>query len=101
MSIEEERESVRSDTPGAIAAPDVSLLDRRRPGAPGTTPLMIATDDRRLRIVTGSGLADRLPDGTASDIIRGTIAPLFRDGRMRDGVLAGLDQIRLSRSRRG
>jgi uncharacterized protein len=55
---------------------------------------VVATEDQRLRIVTGSGLADRLPDGTASEIIDGTITPLFRDGRIRDGVLAGLDQIR-------
>ena len=57
--------------------------------------LVVATDDRRLRIVTGSGLADRLPDGAASEIIGGTITPLFRAGRIQDGVLAGLDQIRL------
>jgi uncharacterized protein len=35
--------------------------------------LVVATDDQRLRIVTGSGLTDRLPDGTASEIIEGTI----------------------------
>jgi uncharacterized protein len=56
--------------------------------------LVVATDDQRLRIVTGSGLTDRLPDGTASEIIEGTITPLFRDGLIRDGVLAGLDEIR-------
>lgn len=56
--------------------------------------LVVATDDQRLRIVTGSGLTDRLPDDTASEIIEGTITPLFKDGRVRDGVLAGLDEIR-------
>jgi uncharacterized protein len=56
--------------------------------------LVVATDDRRLRIVTGRGLADRLSDGAASEIIGGTITPLFKDGRTRDGVLAGLDEIR-------
>jgi len=57
--------------------------------------LVVAVDDRRLRIVTGSGMADRLPDGAASEIIGGTITPLFRAGRIRDGVLAGVDEIRV------
>ncbi len=56
--------------------------------------LVVATDDHRLRIVTGSGLTDRLSDGAASEIVDGTITPLFKAGRMQDGVLAGLDAIR-------
>jgi len=56
--------------------------------------LVVASDDRWLRIVTGSGLTHRLSDGAASEIVAGTITPLFREGRTRDGVLAGLDEIR-------
>jgi uncharacterized protein len=56
--------------------------------------LVIAVADHRLRIVTGRGLTTRLPDGTASEIVGGTITPLMRAGRTQDAVLAGLDGIR-------
>lgn len=56
--------------------------------------LVVALEDRALRIATGDGLRGRLPDGTASEIIGGTITPLLRDGRTEDAVLAGLDGIR-------
>jgi uncharacterized protein len=56
--------------------------------------LVVAVADRNLHIVTGRGLAGRLPDGTASQIAGGTIDPLLRAGRTRDAVLAGLDGIR-------
>jgi uncharacterized protein len=56
--------------------------------------LVIAVADHRLRIVTGRGLATRLPVGSASEIVDGTITPLMRAGRTQDAVLAGLDGIR-------
>jgi len=37
-----------------------------------------------------------LPDAAASEIVEGTITPLVRAYRTRDGVLAGLDAIRIS-----
>jgi uncharacterized protein len=56
--------------------------------------LVVALEDRALRIATGDGLRTRLPDGTASEIIGGTMTPLLRAGRTEDAVLAGLDGIR-------
>lgn len=56
--------------------------------------LLLAVGDHRLRIVTGRGLAGRLPDGTASEIIGATVTPLLSAGRTGDAVLAGLDAIR-------
>lgn len=56
--------------------------------------LVVAVEDRALRIVTGDGMRTRLPDGQASEIVGGTILPLMRAGRTSDGVLMGLDAIR-------
>lgn len=56
--------------------------------------LVIAVTDHHLRLVTGRGLAARLPDGAASEIVAGTIAPLLRKGQTRAAVLTGLDAVR-------
>jgi uncharacterized protein len=56
--------------------------------------LVVAMDDRALRIATGDGLRDRLPGGRAGEIVGGTILPLMREARTRDAVLTGLDAIR-------
>jgi uncharacterized protein len=56
--------------------------------------LVVALQDRALRITTGDGLRTRLPDYRASEIIGSTITPLLRQGRTEDAVLAGLDAVR-------
>jgi uncharacterized protein len=55
--------------------------------------LIVAKDDRTLRIEVGRGLEGALPDITAGRIINDTIAPLFRQGDFYGGVNAGLDQM--------
>ncbi|MBX7058678.1 MAG: TPM domain-containing protein [Leptospirales bacterium] len=54
---------------------------------------LISTGDRRMRIEVGQGLEGALTDAQASRIIRETVAPLFREGRMDDGVVAGVEKI--------
>ena len=56
--------------------------------------LVVALDDRRLRLETGRGLAKRLSDAEAADIIETVITPRFADGAYAAGILAGLDRIR-------
>ena len=56
--------------------------------------LLVAVDDRALRIEVGSGLEQTLTDGEAEEIIYGTITPEFKAGDYRGGILAGLDAIR-------
>jgi uncharacterized protein len=56
--------------------------------------LVVAVADHRLRIVTGRGLARRLPEGAASELVGATLTPLLRAGRTSDAVLSGLDGIR-------
>jgi uncharacterized protein len=55
--------------------------------------LLVALQDRQLRIETGHGLEGVLPDAIARRIIDDTIKPLFRQGDIFGGVSAGLQQI--------
>ncbi len=52
--------------------------------------LVIARDDRKLRIEVGYGLEGRLTDLTAGRIIRDVITPQFRNGRFDQGVIDGV-----------
>ena len=50
--------------------------------------LLVARDDRRIRIEVGEGYGDRL-DAPMKQVIDGTITPLFRAGRFSEGLLEG------------
>ncbi|MEM8601191.1 MAG: TPM domain-containing protein [Bacteroidota bacterium] len=52
--------------------------------------LLIARDDRRLRIEVGVGLEGVLTDSEAGRIIRNTIVPRFRQGDFPGGIRAGV-----------
>jgi uncharacterized protein len=52
--------------------------------------MVIARDDRKVRIEVGYGLEGRLTDLTAGRIIRDRIVPEFRAGRFDQGVLNGV-----------
>ena len=55
--------------------------------------LIVAKDDRAMRIEVGRGLEGALTDVTSSRIVNDTIAPLFKQGDFHGGVNAGLDQM--------
>jgi uncharacterized protein len=55
--------------------------------------LIVAKDDRTMRIEVGRGLEGALTDITSSRIVNDTIAPLFKQGDFNGGVNAGLDQM--------
>jgi uncharacterized protein len=55
--------------------------------------LLVAKNDRELRIEVGKGLEGALPDITAHRIISETIVPLLRQGDFYGGINAGLDQM--------
>ena len=55
--------------------------------------LLVAKNDRRVRIEVGRGLEGALPDATANRIITDTITPHFKLGDYDGGVEAGVDQI--------
>jgi uncharacterized protein len=55
--------------------------------------LLVAKNDRDVRIEVGKGLEGALPDLTAHRIMSDTIIPLFRQGDFYGGINAGLDQM--------
>ena len=55
--------------------------------------LIVAPNDRELRIEVGYGLEGTLPDATANSIIRNVIVPRFKAGDMADGISDGVDAI--------
>ena len=55
--------------------------------------LVVAKDDRALRIEVGYGLEGALNDATAARIIREAILPRFREGDFHGGINAGLDRM--------
>lgn len=55
--------------------------------------LLIALEDRSLRIEVGQGLEGAIPDAVAKRIIEETIVPAFRENHFAGGIDAGLDQI--------
>jgi len=64
-----------------------------RKGVDDGVLLLIAKDDRKLRIEVGRGLEGVLPDATAKRVIDEFIAPSFRQGKFDDGINAGVDRI--------
>lgn len=59
------------------------------------TILLVAPNDRKVRIEVGYGLEGILTDALSSMIIQNNILPRFRDGDMPAGIEAGVDQIAL------
>ena len=55
--------------------------------------LIVAPNDRALRIEVGYGLEGTLPDATADAIIRNVIVPRFKAGDMAGGIADGVDAI--------
>lgn len=55
--------------------------------------LLVAVDDRRVRIEVGYGLEGALPDIRASRIINDRITPEFRKGQYYAGINSGVDGI--------
>jgi uncharacterized protein len=55
--------------------------------------LLVALNDRRLRIEVGYGLEGALPDATANRIIQLDIAPAFKRGDVYGGITVGVDRI--------
>ena len=55
--------------------------------------LIIAPNDRKMRIEVGYGLEPVLTDGLSSSIIRNDITPRFKEGDFVGGINAGVDRI--------
>lgn len=55
--------------------------------------VLVAPNERQLRIHSGRGVQDRLTDALSGRIIRDTMAPRFKQGDFGGGIAAGVDQI--------
>ncbi len=64
-----------------------------RKGQDNGALLVVAKDDKKLRIEVGYGLEGVLTDLTSRRIIADTIAPLLRQNEFAQGITAGVDQI--------
>jgi uncharacterized protein len=64
-----------------------------RKGVDDGAILIVAKDDRRLRIEVGQGLEGALPDAIANRIITETITPHFKLGDYDGGIEAGVDRM--------
>lgn len=51
--------------------------------------LLVALEDRRVRIETGYGLEGAIPDAIASRVIQDYMIPFFKKGAFSEGILAG------------
>ena len=87
---------VPSTQPEPIEAYGIRVADAWKIGRKGKdngAVLIVAKDDKKLRIEVGYGLEGVLTDVTAKRIIADTIAPAFRQGRFAQGIDAGVDRI--------
>ncbi|MEO6421771.1 MAG: YgcG family protein [Candidatus Nitrotoga sp.] len=64
-----------------------------RKGVDDGVLLLIAKDDRTLRIEVGYGLEGALPDAVAKRIIAETITPYFKRGNYYEGIATGIEQL--------
>jgi uncharacterized protein len=64
-----------------------------RKGVDDGAILMVAKNDRRVRIEVGRGLEGALPDAIANRIIDETVTPHFKTGDFDGGIEAGVDQM--------
>jgi uncharacterized protein len=75
----------------AIRVADAWKLGRK--GVDDGAILLVAKEDRALRIEVGYGLEGALPDAIAKRIVDEVIVPRFREGDFAGGIDAGVQQI--------
>jgi uncharacterized protein len=69
------------------------LFSLNKPGQKGKDNgiiLMVALQDRKIRIEVGYGLEEQVPDGKAGTIYREQITPYFKAGDFNSGITAGV-----------
>jgi uncharacterized protein len=87
---------VPTTQPEEIEQYGIRVAEAWKPGRKGVDDgaiLLVAKDDRRVRIEVGQGLEGALPDAIANRIIGETITPHFKQGDYDGGVEAGVAQM--------
>ena len=86
---------VPSTAPEPIEAYSIRVADAWKIGRKGQDNgvlLLVAKDDRKLRLEVGYGYEGVLTDAMSKRIIAETIAPFFRQGQFAAGINAGVDR---------
>ena len=87
---------VPSTAPETIEQYSLRVAERWKPGRKNVDDgalLVVAKDDRTLRIEVGYGLEGTLTDAASKRIISEIIVPKFRQGDFYGGITAGVDRI--------
>ena len=87
---------VPTTQPETIEEYGIRVADEWKIGREGVDDgviLLVAKDDRRVRIEVGYGLEGAIPDAYAKRIIENIIIPKFRQGRFYEGISDGLGAI--------
>jgi len=85
---------VPSTQPESIEQYSIRVVEQWKLGRKGVDDgalLLVAKDDRALRIEVGYGLEGALPDATANRIVEDIIVPRFKTGDFYGGIDAGVD----------
>lgn len=85
---------VRSTAPEQIEQYGIRLARAWQPGRKGINDgaiLIVAVDDRAVRLEVGRGLEGAIPDVYANRITDDIIVPRFRDGDFAGGIAAGVE----------
>jgi uncharacterized protein len=72
------------------------LFERNRPGEKGKDNgliMLIAREERKIRLEVGYGLEAAVPDGKAGVIIRDEMTPRFKEGDYYSGIVSGITAI--------
>lgn len=87
---------VPTTKPETIEQYSIRVVDQWKLGRRGVDDgilLLVAKEDRALRIEVGRGLEGVVPDAYGKRIIAGDIAPRFKQGDFSGGLNAGVDRI--------
>jgi uncharacterized protein len=87
---------VPTTQPEAIEPYAIRVADRWKLGRQGVDDgllLLVAKNDRRLRIEVGRGLEGVIPDAVAKRVIAEVITPYFKQGDFYGGIEAGVNQL--------
>lgn len=87
---------VPTTQPESIEQYSIRVVEQWKLGRKGTDDgalLIVAKDDRTVRIEVGYGIEGVLTDAISSRIIREDIVPRFKEGNFFEGVDAGTDRI--------
>ncbi|HBS27731.1 MAG TPA: hypothetical protein DD827_11530 [Gammaproteobacteria bacterium] len=87
---------VATTMPEVIEQYAIRVVDQWKLGREGIDDgvlLLVAKDDRKLRIEVGYGLEGVIPDAIAKRVIAETITPKFKQQQFADGISAGVGQL--------